>query len=220
MKYNSVADIIGPVMVGPSSSHTAGAVRIGQIAREIYGEQPETAAITFYGSFAHTFRGHGTDVAVVAGLLGMSTFDRRIPEALKLALEVGMKVTIRTSDERVQHPNTARIQLNGKAGKLEIIGVSVGGGAVQIMNIDGYRVRLMGDVPSLLIMHQDTVGVVASITQMLGSEQINIAHMELSRKAKGKSALLTLEADGKISTELLLKILSLPYIQKVVQIQV
>lgn len=220
MKYNSVADIIGPVMVGPSSSHTAGAVRIGQIAREIYGEQPETAVITFYGSFAHTFRGHGTDVAVVAGLLGMSTFDRRIPEALKLALEAGMKVTIRTSDERVQHPNTARIQLNGKAGKLEIIGVSVGGGAVQIMNIDGYRVRLMGDVPSLLIMHQDTVGVVASITQMLGSEQINIAHMELSRKAKGKSALLTLEADGKIPTELLLKILSLPYIQKVVQIQV
>lgn len=219
MKYNSVADIIGPVMVGPSSSHTAGAVRIGQIAREIYGEQPETAAITFYGSFAHTFRGHGTDVAVVAGLLGMSTFDRRIPEALQLALEAGMKVTIHTSDERVQHPNTARIQLNGKAGKLEIVGVSVGGGAVQIINIDGYRVRLMGDVPSLLIMHQDTVGVVASITQMLGSEQINIAHMELSRKAKGKSALLTLETDGKVSNELLMKLRSLPYIQKVVQLQ-
>lgn len=220
MKYNSVRDIIGPIMVGPSSSHTAGAVRIGQIARSIYGGTPERADIIFYGSFAKTYRGHGTDVAIAAGLLGFSTFDDRIPDALELAEPEGMTVKLHVSHDRTDHPNTARIKLQGHLGTLDMVGVSVGGGAVSITEINGFRVRLQGDIPTLLIMHQDRSGMIAAVTNILAKYNINISHMEVSRTDKGKNALMSIETDEKISHELRVELRSLPDTQRVIQVQV
>lgn len=220
MKYNSVSDIIGPIMIGPSSSHTAGAVRIGQIARSIYGAQPEEADILFYGSFAHTFKGHGTDVAIVGGLLGLSTYDTQIPRALELAKESGIKVRIVLRDEPSEHPNTARIRLKGKLGNLDMVGISVGGGSVQVSEINGFRVRLDGDVPTMLIMHEDKPGVIASVTDLLADNHINISHMEVSRSQKGKSALMVIETDEPISHEMRSALRNVEHVQKVIQIRI
>lgn len=220
MKYNSIMDIIGPVMIGPSSSHTAGAVRIGQIARSIYGGQPEEADILFYGSFAHTFKGHGTDVAIVGGLLGLSTYDTQIPRALELAKEEGIKVRIVLRDDPTDHPNTARIRLRGLLGELDMVGISVGGGSVQVSEVNGFKVRLDGDVPTMLITHEDKPGLIASVTDLLADHRINISHMEVSRAQKGKSALMVIETDEPISHEIRTELRQIRHIQKVIQIRI
>lgn len=220
MKYNSVSDIIGPIMIGPSSSHTAGAVRIGQIARSIYGAQPEEADIFFYGSFAHTFKGHGTDVAIVGGLLGLSTYDTRIPRSLELAKDSGIKIRIVEKEEVAEHPNTARVCLKGKLGKLDMLGISVGGGSVRVSEINGFKVRLDGDVPSILIMHEDKPGVIAAVTDLLAGHRINISHMEVSRSQKGKSALMVIETDEAVSHEIRRDLRAVEHVQKVIEIKV
>ncbi len=219
MKYLSVTEIIGPVMVGPSSSHTAGAVRIGQMARSIYGGQAREAEIYFYGSFAHTFKGHGTDVAVIAGLLGFSTFDERIPYALEEAEKAGLKVTVIPTNEPADHPNTARIILRGELGQVNVVGISIGGGNAQITEIDGFRIQVNADMATSIIMHQDKAGVIASITEIYGKHGINIGHMEVSRKTKGDIALMSLETDEEIGGEVLAELRALPYMHKVIQIQ-
>ena len=219
MKYNSVSDIIGPVMIGPSSSHTAGAVRIGQIARSIYGGQAESAEIIFYGSFAHTFKGHGTDVAIVGGLLGLSTFDERIPKAIELAKEEGMKVIISVSDDPVRHPNTARIKLSGSKGDLEVVGESVGGGSVCMIEMNGFRMQVYGDVPTLIVMHRDKAGVIATITDVFARHKVNISHMEVSRLNKGDIALMSLETDEPISEDILLDLRKLENTERVVNVK-
>ncbi|MDO5033377.1 MAG: L-serine ammonia-lyase, iron-sulfur-dependent subunit beta [Eubacteriales bacterium] len=219
MKYLSVTEIIGPVMVGPSSSHTAGAVRIGQMARSIYGGQAREAEIYFYGSFAHTFKGHGTDVAVIAGLLGFSTFDERIPQALEEAEQAGLKVTIIPTNEPADHPNTARIILKGELGQVNVVGISIGGGNAQITEIDGFRIQVNADMATSIIMHQDKAGVIASITDIYGKHGINIGHMEVSRKAKGDLALMSLETDEEIDGEVIAELRALPYMHKVIQVR-
>ncbi|MDO5015742.1 MAG: L-serine ammonia-lyase, iron-sulfur-dependent subunit beta [Eubacteriales bacterium] len=219
MKYNSVTDIIGPVMVGPSSSHTAGAVRIGQVARSIYGGQAEEADLTFYGSFAHTFKGHGTDVAVVAGLLGLSTFDICIPEAFALAKAAGLKVTIKASDELTDHPNTAKIVMRGPAGEVTVTGISIGGGSVQITEVNDFQIRVSDDKPTTLIIHQDKAGVIASVTEVFGRHNVNIAHMEVARKERGELALMSIETDEKVDEEILSTLRKLPYMYKVIHIK-
>ncbi len=219
MRHKSITEIIGPVMVGPSSSHTAGAVRIGQMARSIYGGQAEEATIYFYGSFAHTFKGHGTDVAIVAGLLGYNTFDKAIPKALEIADEKGLKVTIIPSSERVSHPNTARVELKGSLGELSVVGISVGGGTVEIKEINGFRIRIHDDMPTTIIMHQDRAGVIASVTDIFGQHDINIAHMEVSRKERGELAIMSLETDTAIEEDILLALRKLPHMHKVIQVQ-
>ncbi|WP_433943181.1 L-serine ammonia-lyase, iron-sulfur-dependent subunit beta [Paenibacillus sp. SN-8-1] len=195
MKFRSVFDIIGPAMIGPSSSHTAGAARIGRMARMLFGRQPLRAEFVLYGSFAETYRGHGTDVALVGGILQYDTFDPRIKDALLMAKDLNIDILIITADDPEEHPNTARIILTDGQGSLEIKGISIGGGKIEIKQAGGFDVNLTGDYWTMLVFHEDHFGMIASIAQVLADHQINIGSMHMSRKGKGQEALLLIEAD-------------------------
>ncbi|USB31947.1 L-serine ammonia-lyase, iron-sulfur-dependent subunit beta [Paenibacillus sp. YPG26] len=195
MKFRSVFDIIGPAMIGPSSSHTAGAARIGRMARMLFGREPRRAEFVLYGSFAETFRGHGTDVALAGGILQFDTFDPRIKDALLMAKDLNIDILIVTADDPEEHPNTARITLTDDQGSLEIKGVSIGGGKIEIKEAGGFEVNLTGDYWTMLVFHEDHFGMIASIAQVLADHQINIGSMHMSRKGKGQEALLLIETD-------------------------
>ncbi len=215
MKYRSVFDIIGPVMVGPSSSHTAGAVRIGLVARDLFGETPKHADIYLYGSFMETYKGHGTDVALVGGLMGFDTDDARIPQALNIAKEQGMVVSFIEMTEDKSHPNTAIIHMSNGDKELTIEGISIGGGKIEIVALNGFPIAISGNYPTLLVFHQDTFGSIASVTQILGKHQINVGQMQVSRKEKGDIALMTCELDEDITEEVLEEIRACQGIQTV-----
>ncbi|WP_047151602.1 L-serine ammonia-lyase, iron-sulfur-dependent subunit beta [Aneurinibacillus tyrosinisolvens] len=214
MKYRTVFDIIGPVMIGPSSSHTAGAARIGRVARTIFARQPDKVEITFYGSFAKTHKGHGTDIAIVGGVLDFDTFDKRIVDSLAIADEQGVEVVFRIDDEETpEHPNTARVKLTDKAGNmLEIVGISIGGGKIEIIEINGFKLKLSGNSPTLLVLHEDRFGMVAGVSNVLTKYQINIGAMEMARRAKGSEALMVIETDQELPEKLVQEIESMPYI--------
>ncbi|MBP2646089.1 MAG: sdhB [Firmicutes bacterium] len=195
-----VFDIIGPIMIGPSSSHTAGATRLGKIARAILGEEPSQVMVRLHGSFAKTGRGHGTDKAIAAGLLGFSSDDERIPAALTLASAAGMKIEFTRRDFANVHPNTAVIEMVGKSGrKASVMGSSIGGGSIVVTQINGYQVELTGEYATLITIHEDRPGVVALVTQVLAQEKINVAFMRVSRQERGAEALMILESDEPIS---------------------
>lgn len=199
MKYRTVFDIIGPVMIGPSSSHTAGAARIGKAARSIFGKKPSRADIILYGSFAKTYRGHGTDVALAGGLLDFDTFDKRMIHALDIAKEEGIEIVFHESEEMTDHPNTARIRLEDGNGRvLEIVGISIGGGKMEIVELNGFKLSLTGTNPVLLVLHQDQYGVIAHVASILAKNKINIGFMRVSRKEKGSQALMSIETDQPI----------------------
>ncbi|HET7629326.1 MAG TPA: L-serine ammonia-lyase, iron-sulfur-dependent subunit beta [Bacillales bacterium] len=210
MKYRSVFDIIGPVMIGPSSSHTAGAARIGKVARTLFGKQPDWVEISLYGSFANTYKGHGTDVALVGGLLGYETDDTRIVEALSAAEKLGMKVKITPEDANADHPNTARLRLGDDNEQLEVVGISIGGGKIEITELNGFELRLSGNYPAVFVVHNDRFGVIAAVANLLAKHEINIGHMEVSRKEKGKQALMVIEVDQNISDGVLAELMTLP----------
>ncbi len=196
---HSMFDIAGPIMVGPSSSHTAGAVRLGAMARVILGEPPATADIKLHGSFAKTYRGHGTDKAIVAGLLGFAPDDERIKTALVLAADFGLKYSFATVDLPDVHPNTAVLELVGASGqRRRIAGASVGGGNILITSIDGYPVRVTGQYHTLITIHDDKPGVIAFVTRELAQAGVNIAFMQVSRSERGAEALMVIEADEPI----------------------
>ncbi|MFY4773848.1 L-serine ammonia-lyase, iron-sulfur-dependent subunit beta [Metabacillus sp. RGM 3146] len=218
MKYRSVFDIIGPVMIGPSSSHTAGAARIGRVARSLFGREPKWATISFYGSFAKTYKGHGTDVAIVGGLLDFDTFDEQIKISLKLADEKGMKVTFLEEDALTDHPNTARVIIGDDQGQLELVGISIGGGKIEITELNGFELKLSGSHPAILIMHNDRFGSIAAVANVLAKHEINIGHMEVSRKEVGKLALMTIEVDQNIETPVIEELKTLPNILQVTKI--
>ncbi|PAD21063.1 L-serine ammonia-lyase, iron-sulfur-dependent subunit beta [Terribacillus saccharophilus] len=203
MKYQSVFDIIGPVMVGPSSSHTAGAARIGRAARLIFGIKPTWATVHLYGSFAKTYRGHGTDLAIAGGLLGYDTDDDRIRFALETAEKHNMKIEFIEDTAATEHPNTARIKLGTEKSSMELVGVSIGGGKVEITELNGFELRMSGNKPAILIMHNDRFGAIASVTQILAQHEINIAHMEVSRKDVGKDALMVIETDQNVEDDVM-----------------
>ncbi|MDU4714371.1 MAG: L-serine ammonia-lyase, iron-sulfur-dependent subunit beta [Gemella haemolysans] len=154
MKYRSVFDIIGPVMVGPSSSHTAGAVRIGLFTRYIFGMQPEDVKITLYGSFKETYKGHGTDIALIGGLLGYNTFDKRIRTSMEDAKAAGMEFEFIESGIEHIHPNTAKIEVQAGRHSLDLIGKSIGGGKMVIFELLGFDVNLSGDFPTYFIFYK------------------------------------------------------------------
>lgn len=207
----SVFDIIGPVMIGPSSSHTAGAARLGKLAATILGEAPIDAIIELHGSFAQTYRGHGTDKALVAGLLGFGTADERLKDALDIAARTGLSVNFVTVDLGDVHPNTAALYLTGASGrKVRVVGSSIGGGNVVITEIDGYPVELTGQYATLITTHDDQPGVIALITQVLAKERVNIAFMRVSRQERGAQALLILEADQTIPEHVLQAVRAIP----------
>lgn len=209
-RFLSVFDIIGPVMVGPSSSHTAGACRIGQVARSIFGEQPDSVDIYLYESFAKTYRGHGTDIALVGGLLGMDTDDQRLPDSLRLAYESGMEVLFVPTKEKADHPNTVKMILSKGDRKMSVTGISIGGGNIRISELNGFKLTLSYGVPTIVTVHQDLPGMIAQVTNILSKEHINIATMTVTREAKGEKAIMILEIDEKNCHESLEKIKQLP----------
>ncbi|CAG9607452.1 L-serine ammonia-lyase, iron-sulfur-dependent subunit beta [Pseudoneobacillus rhizosphaerae] len=218
MKYKSVFDIIGPIMIGPSSSHTAGAARIGRVARSIFGREPKWASISLYGSFAQTYKGHGTDVALIGGILDFDTDDERIIKAIDIATEKGMKISFVEEDAITDHPNTARVFIGDDQGELELVGISIGGGKIEIIELNGFELKLSGHHPAILVVHNDRFGAIANVASVLAKHEINIGHMEVSRKEVGKLALMTIEVDHNIEDFVLSEIEQLPNILRVTKI--
>lgn len=210
-------DIIGPVMVGPSSSHTAGAARIGLVARRLLGEDVSEAEILFHGSFLATGKGHGTDRALVGGLMGFAVDDARIPDSLSIAEKRGMHLRFGAIDLGPDaNPNSVKLNLLGKSGKtLELIASSVGGGRIQIERIDGLKAVFSGDRPTLIVQNDDTPGKIAAVALMMLTYSINIATMELDRDNRGGHAVTVLELDQEIPEEALRALSQQPGILKV-----
>ena len=195
----NIFDMMGPVMVGPSSSHTAGAARIGNMGRTLLGEEVARADIGLHGSFAETGFGHGTDRALLAGLLGMKPDDLRIPNAYEEANRAGMAYSFRTVELRDAHPNTALLELTGKSGrKLTLQASSIGGGAIVVNKIDSIDVNFTGDFNTLIVRNQDESGSVAAITSILSQVHINVANMSVNRHRRGGDALMVIETDQHI----------------------
>ncbi|MCI7736659.1 MAG: L-serine ammonia-lyase, iron-sulfur-dependent subunit beta [Clostridiales bacterium] len=196
-------DILGPVMVGPSSSHTAGAVRIGRIARRLLGEDtPARAEIGLSGSFAATGHGHGTDRALVAGLLGMQPSDERIAVSFDIAQREGMDYSFSRATLPGEHPNTARLTLTGRSGKtLTIVASSLGGGRIMVVEMNGLRANFSGDLPTLIVQNRDQPGHVSEVTSMLAHKGVNIATMQLYRDYPGGNAVMIIETDKAVPPE-------------------
>ena len=198
----SIFDVIGPVMVGPSSSDTAGAVRIGYISRKLIGENIVKADIRLYGSFLATGKGHGTRKAVVAGLLGMKPDDMRIPDSLDIASSQGMEVTFGEAQLKEAHPNTVQMFLTGVSGRsLEVVGESLGGSRINIAQIDGINTNFSGDYPTLVVHNLDQPGHVSEVTAMLAHKGVNIAYMQLYRSNRGGEAVMVVECDQEVPQE-------------------
>lgn len=195
LRFNSVFDIIGPVMVGPSSSHTAGAARIGKVVHDIFGEKPDKITIDLYESFAKTYRGHGTDMAIVGGLLGMEPDDTRLSDSLKIAYEDGIKVAFVPKSDKVDHPNTTKITMIKGKHKLSITGISIGGGNIQISEINGLKISLSMGVPTYITVHQDVPGMITEVTDIFTKRKINIGTMTVTRESKGEQAIMIIEVD-------------------------
>ncbi|MBB5149903.1 MULTISPECIES: L-serine ammonia-lyase, iron-sulfur-dependent subunit beta [Ureibacillus] len=218
MKFTSVFDIIGPIMVGPSSSHTAGAVRIGKVARDLFGKKPTWAKIHLYGSFAETYRGHGTDVAIVGGLLNFDTFDTRIIDSFKHAKEENLQFEFIPETANKEHPNTARIVLGDEESELSIEAISIGGGKIEISEVNGFKLRLTGGMPTILVVHNDRAGCIANVANILAMHDVNIGHMEVSRIDRGSTALMVIEVDQNVDEKILTQISLIPNITKVSKI--
>ena len=196
----NIFDIVGPVMIGPSSSHTAGACRLGLLAARILGQRPEKAEIVLHGSFARTYKGHGTDRALIAGLMGWQPDDARIPDALQLAAAAGMEFSFTPGDlGSSAHPNTVLFRLTGADGNTcEIVGASVGGGQIMVTGVDGFPVELTGVLPALFVPHRDEPGVIALVSTILAQKRINIASMRVFREGKGETATMVIECDQAV----------------------
>ena len=196
MKTYGLRDIIGPIMVGPSSSHTAGALALASMARKLFGEQPERAVFTLYGSFAATGHGHGTDRALVAGLLDLAPDDPALPLSFSLAERAGMAVTIRSVELRGAHPNTALLRMTHPDGHtLEVSASSLGGGRIRVNSIDGMEASFSGEYPTLIVRNQDKPGIVSEVSYLLSTNQANIATMQLYRDRRGGLAVMVIECD-------------------------
>jgi L-serine dehydratase len=201
-RTRSLFEVIGPVMIGPSSSHTAGAVRLGLLTRAVFGDQPARALIELHGSFASTGHGHGTDLALVAGLLGLSPADERIRTALEEASRAGLEIALVESDLGEVHPNTARITVSDSAGRTTVVqGSSIGGADVVLTRIDGFDVVITGELPVLIVEHMDQPGVIASVSAVLAEHGVNIASMEVSREMRGAKALMVIETDQVVHAD-------------------
>lgn len=210
MKDYGVFDIIGPCMIGPSSSHTAGAARLGYVAYQLSHGRAKRAHVTLYGSFAETGRGHGTDKAIIGGILGFLPSDPRLRTSLQLVQEQGLDYTVSFSKQEMSHPNTAKIEIETDEGqRYEIVGVSVGGGNIEIQNVNGMDVSFSNDYPTLLIFHQDRPGVMSSVSKCLSDHQINIAFMRVFRTSKRQNACMVIETDEPIEADLIHEIKSI-----------
>lgn len=216
MKNSRVFDLLGPIMVGPSSSHTAGAVRLGLMASKILVTEIKDARILLHGSFAQTGKGHGTHLALVAGLLGMNPDDERIKGALQLAERYGLNISFEDVDLGQVHPNTVKFELTSTDNqRATIVGSSLGGGKVTIKEVNGFQVQFTGEYFTLIVVYADYPGMIAEITSEVASAGINIAQMKVSREGRGRKALTVIEADEVINNFLIEKIKELPKVERV-----
>lgn len=198
----NIFDIIGPIMIGPSSSHTAGAVRIGRIAWKILGENAAKAKISLMGSFASTYKGHGTDKALIAGILGMQPDDNRIRHSLEIASENGLAYSFKKTNRLGAHPNTVVIDLVGVHGAHCVIeGASVGGGNIEISKLNGMESVFTGQRDTLIIAHLDKPGLLAAVTGTIASFGVNIGDFDLARPKKRELAIMTIVLDSGITEE-------------------
>ena len=205
-------DILGPRMVGPSSSHTAGACRLGYVVHAIIGGVPDEAKVGLHGSFAMTGDGHGTKVAITGGLLGYRPDDPRIRDSARLAGEAGLDVTFDAVDlGEDAHPNSARIDVRRGDDRITMVGASIGGGRIRVQRIDGFPVDLSGSLPTIVVQADDVPGTVAAITGMLADHGMNIATLRVDRTARGGTALMTIETDSDVPRDLLDELLRKPW---------
>ena len=198
MSFISVFDVLGPNMIGPSSSHTAGAAVIAFLAQKMIAPPLKRVDFTLYGSFAKTYHGHGTDRALLGGMMGFHTEDERIRESFQIADERGLAYSFTPNDtEEEIHPNTVDIRMENAAGQVMVVrGESLGGGKVRISRINGVQVDFTGEYSTVIVVQQDKPGVVAHITKVLSERNVNIAFMRLFREAKGHTAYTIVESDG------------------------
>ena len=206
----SILDVMGPVMVGPSSSHTAGTARLGRVAREILDEEPVSVRFVLHPPLAATYRGHGSDFALVGGSIGLSVDDPRIPESIRIAGQMGITVEFAEEDLGDVHPNSVRIEMTGTGRQVEIAGSSIGGGVIEVFSINGFQARFKGDSPTLLLFYDDRPGMISEVTNIIAAERINIASLLCSRKQRGKDAFMQIDVDSPPSQRALRMIGELP----------
>ena len=214
-----IFDVLGPIMIGPSSSHTAGAARLGKIAGTIVNKPIKEVSFLLHGSFRETYKGHGTDRALVAGILGMMPDDERLRDALLIAEKEGLEVHFLPADLGQVHPNTVKFLIKDIDDiEWEVLGSSIGGGLVEIHEINGKKVKITGEYPTIITCHDDVPGTVSKISTLFYENKINIAFMSLSRNQKGKDATMTLEVDTNISDEIINEIKSINGVNRVIVI--
>ncbi|WP_313898448.1 L-serine ammonia-lyase, iron-sulfur-dependent, subunit alpha [Lederbergia sp. NSJ-179] len=219
-KYQSAYEIIGPVMVGPSSSHTAGAVRIGNISRQLLNENPLYVKFSLMGSFAETYQGHGTDLALLAGVLGLSTMDDGIPNAKKMAEQHGLQYEFTKRVLGSYHPNTVLVELEGATRRVKVLASSLGGGKVEVQELEDYPLKFSGERPTLVIRHNDRKGVIAELSRALYQKGFNIASMVNERSKMNGPAITVCELDNKIEENVLAVLKKeIPIIDEIVLVQ-
>lgn len=220
MKYTSAFEIIGPIMVGPSSSHTAGAVRIGNLARQIMGEQPTKVTFQLYGSFANTYQGHGTDLALLAGILGMTTANSDVRIADQIASKMGVDYSFTKANGGIYHPNTVLIEAVGLTASVKLLASSLGGGKVEVQELNDLPVKFTGEKPTLILYHKDQKGFLAKVSEILSTQGYNIARLTLERWKRGGMAITVSEVDEEVS-DITLKTIkdSIPSLKRVFQVQ-
>lgn len=221
MSFISVFDVLGPNMIGPSSSHTAGAAVIGALAGKIMTPPIKKVEFTLYGSFAKTYQGHGTDRALLGGVMGFSTDDTRIRDSFRIARERGIAYTFTPNETETDiHPNTVDIRMENEAGQVMTVrGESLGGGKVRIVRINGVSVDFTGEYSSVIVIQQDQPGVVAHITKVISDLGINIAFLRLFRDAKGHTAYTIVESDSRLPEDILAALRENPNIRDVMLVQ-
>jgi L-serine dehydratase len=216
---SSVFDMIGPVMIGPSSSHTAGVVRIARAARKLLGGQPEEVEIVFYNSFARTYEGHGSDRAIIAGLLDFKTDDKRIKDALAIAVTEKLSYKFKSvGNASAMHPNTIRLNLKKDGKKMEVIGESKGGGLINIAEVNGFKADFSASLHTVIITAGDVKGSIAFIADVLAHDDCNIATMSVSRKGKNDVACLVIEMDSGLKPVTLEYLRSLSWVKEIIYI--
>lgn len=209
MKKSTLFDIISPVMIGPSSSHTAGAVRLGLLAKNIYKNTPKKVVFKLYNSYAHTGKGHGTEKGLLAGVLGLSVDDRRIKNIFESDIAREIDYSFEYYDNFKYHPNAVEMIFEGK-NKMFIAGESVGAGEVAIRKIDDFNVKLTGKYNTLILVYKDMPGMISQVTSILQSKNINIASLICDRNAKGKEASMIISIDGNIDSSVVETVEEIP----------
>lgn len=203
-------------MIGPSSSHTAGAVRIGKIVHSIFGEVPDEVTFHLHNSFAKTYKGHGTDLALVAGILGMDTDNPDIKNSLEIAHQQGVRIYWNIiKDSNAPHPNTAKITVKKGDKNMSITGISIGGGNIEVTELNGFSVSLKMNTPTFIIVHQDIPGMIAKVTNILSNYGINISQMTVTRESAGEKAIMIIEVDSRNCQDAVKEIVNIPHLHNV-----